>query len=788
MRRRPTQLRGGWPLLATALGVLLAVGTIFVTSTPGEHWITAVADITQMVLSAVASISACTAARRSTERVRRAWTWIAVGTGSWSVGQLIWSYYELEAGHDSPFPSWADGGFLVFPVATAIGLWYFPTHQNSEIRVRNLLDGWVVVGSLLSISWSLVLQKVISSHSNHTPFQIAVALAYPVGDVLVISMVIYSVTRLGRYRRTQLMLALAMVAMAFSDSGFVYQQAAGSYHTGSLLDLGWVVAFVLVAVTAIGYVPLPSPPTPARLTPRATDRSPDAPVMLPYLPLVLAAIVNGVEYVAGRPPDLVEMAAIASAVAAVLARQYITLVDNRHLLDMIAAREEQLRQQAMSDRLTGLANRALFTDRVAHALDLHRRDMRPLALLFCDLDDFKSVNDTFGHPAGDELLIRVSDRLRGALRTGDTLARFGGDEFAILIEDGGESSSVGARIMDSLRAPFTIHGRLFSIQASVGMIELGPDEPSPSVESLLAHADIAMYSAKRSGKGRLALYEPTMMPAEILDLPLQMPLTEALAAGEISAVYQPVVSLADGTVVGLEALARWVHNGVVIPPSQFIPLALRSGLISALTDVMLEKACADLAQWSRQLGHERLQVAVNVPPSLITDRSFPRTVESMLARFELAPGQLVLEITEDALTGDAEMARTVTEDLNRQRVPLSLDDFGSGHSSLLHLQQIPLGTLKVDIGFVHDIDTNDRARRLLKALLGLGRELGLNVIAEGVERATQCEVLRILGCPMAQGHYFAPPVPASEVLALLADHGQSEQRPTAPARRAATLS
>ena len=211
-------------------------------------------------------------------------------------------------------------------------------------------------------------------------------------------------------------------------------------------------------------------------------------------------------------------------------------------MNVVAAREDQLRRQATMDLLTGLTNRALFNDRVGHALELHRRDLRPLAIMFCDLDDFKAVNDTFGHPAGDELLIRVSDRLRGALRTGDTLARFGGDEFAILIEDGGESTAVGARIIEALRPPFTIAGTLLSVRMSVGMIEVGSDDPSPTLETLLANADLAMYSAKRSGKGRLALYDPTTMAPNVLDLPLQRPLAAAILAGDITAVYQPVVS------------------------------------------------------------------------------------------------------------------------------------------------------------------------------------------------------------------------------------------------------
>jgi diguanylate cyclase (GGDEF)-like protein len=748
-------------MLVAAAVVVAAIGAVFALSEPGSADAAVTGNIVQLALSAVAGTSSLLAARRCTGRLRASWTWIGAGVLGWSAGQLIWTCYELASEHD-PFPSAADAGYLLFPVCVAVGLWLFPSSQPPGIRLRNVLDGVVVVSALLAISWSTVLETTVDANRAQGLGTLLVAIAYPVGDVLFIGMVIYSLSRPGPYRRTQIMLAAALTAMAASDTPFAYLNATGEYRTGGLSDLGWVAAFALITVTALRPTVLPA------TSEGEVAEGHDAPFLLPYVPLLTAAVVLWVIQMAtGRAPGVFEGCCFAVATIALIGRQYLTVADNRRLLDLVAARGEQLRRQATVDLLTGLTNRALFNDRVGHALELHRRDLRPLAIMFCDLDDFKAVNDTFGHPAGDELLVRVSDRLRGALRTGDTLARFGGDEFAILIEDGGESTAVAARIIDALRPPFLIAGSLLSVRMSVGMIEVAPDDPSPTLESLLANADLAMYSAKRSGKGRVALYDPATMGSNVLDLPLQKPLEAAIKAGEITAAYQPVVSLADGTVVGLEALARWRHEGTDIPPDQFVPLAQRAGLIAGLTTVMLGKACTDLADWSRRLGHRDLRVAVNVPPALVTDPGFPGRMAETLGRYAVNADQLVLEITEDALLGDIATVNTVTRSLTALGIPLALDDFGKGYSSLVHLRHIPLRILKIDMVFVAEIDTDPRAERLIRALLGLGRELGLDMVAEGVERTSQADLLRDLGCPFAQGNLFAAPAPAEESFALV---------------------
>jgi diguanylate cyclase (GGDEF)-like protein len=747
----------------------------------GELGVLRIDDLGQLIAAVLASAAAGWSASRGTGRMRTSWAAISAGAGCWALGQTIWCYYELIAHRATPFPSAADAGYLLFPVGAAIGLWVFPSIDGKASRGRWLLDAGIVVTALTTVSWATSLGAITHAGGDST-LAFAVSLAYPIGDILILTMALSGVSRPSAYRPQLVLLSVAMSAMALADSSFTYLTATGKYQTGSIADVGWVGAFLMLAVAAAysattsssAGVGWPRSRGPGELSPAGTEVSapsgaaaaserPAATTMLPYVPLLVAATVLTVRGIQGARIDSVEFVTISAALAMVLLRQYSTVRENRHLLDAVAAREAQLHRQAFHDELTDLANRALFIDRVEHALELHRRDLRPLSVLFCDLDDFKTVNDTLGHAAGDALLIRVAERLRGTLRPGDTLARLGGDEFAVLLEDGAEPTSVAARIVESLRGPFTIADTQLTVRASVGVTELLPEQSTPSMDSLLSQADIAMYTAKRAGKGQLACYEPSMVVPHVDDLQLRQPLIRAVAACEISLAYQPIFHLESGEILGLEALARWTHEGVAIPPAQFIPIATRAGLLDALTDHVLDSACSQLASWSERLGHHRLRIGVNIPPTLITDYTFPVRVGAMIERHDIQPDQLVLEITEDALLDDPVAAKTITHQLRALGARLSLDDFGKGYSSLVHLQQLPLHSIKIDQAFMTDIDHDPKAAQFLAALFSLGRDLGLIVIAEGIERASQADILRRLAFPLAQGFLFARPGTPDEV-------------------------
>lgn len=751
--RRPQFV--GW----VGAGLLLVAFTVALRAIPdsAEHVARYVDDLGQLAAAALAAAFSFQAAHRSQDRLRWSWLATAIGATGWALGEAVWSYYELVDDTQTPFPSLADLGYLLFPVGAVLGLWLFPTTGGRATQLRRLLDGCIVVASLAAVSWATTLGTVVRAGGS-SEFGFIVSLCYPLSDILIVSMVVSAVARPTRHRGVVVLLGASLTAMAVADSGFSYLTSEGIYRTGDPIDIGWVAAFLLVALAAWTCS------TRARNAGATeADRAEPASVtLLPYVPLTVALAVVVVSTLRGQTFDAVEAISVGLAMAIVMGRQYLAFRDNRGLLDELAQRERQLHQQAFHDQLTGLANRALFLDRVEHALALRLRELRPLAILFCDLDDFKAVNDTVGHGAGDELLIRVAERLRGVLRAGDTLARLGGDEFAVLIEDGFDPVGVGARIVETLRDPFTLECGELAIGVSVGVTELTGDQANPTRDALLAQADIAMYMAKRRGKGQIRLYQSDMVLPDTADLRLRDPLLRAVREGSIVAAYQPIVLIDGGEVAGFEALARWSHQGVPIEPSTFIPLAARIGVMAELTDQMIDQACGQLARWHRDLGHRRLGVSVNVTPSLINDRTFPRRVAAIVARHQIPPRRLTLEITEEALLGDLPVVREVTRALAEVGVLLSLDDFGTGYSSLLHLQQIPLSAVKLDQRFIRNIDRDPDAERFLAALLTLGRDLGLMVIAEGVERPEQAAILERLACAYGQGYlYSRPKLPAA---------------------------
>ena len=742
---------------------LIAVAVLVVAALVHGHGaisFQAIDDLAQLAAAGSAGAAAASTAAGSTGRLR--WSWIATSAGclAWAFGEAIWCYYELVAGHDTPFPSFADIGFLLFPIGVVIGLWLFPTRSSG--RARLALDSTITAAALLTVSWATTLHAVALSAGGGPRLAFAVSLAYPLGDIVVIAMVILTVVQHSAYSRTLLLLGVGLVSMAVADSGFAYLTATGHYQTGDPIDAGWIAAFLLIMIAAA------TAPRGQAGHAVVVERRPRGTSFVPYLPLVLATATVCIQSTRGTPPDAAELVITAVAVCLLLLRQYATVVENRRLVVQVAAREEQLQEQAFHDQLTGLANRRLFADRVKHALDRHAIDQRSFAVLFCDLDDFKGVNDTLGHAAGDHLLVQVAERLRSVLRASDTLARLGGDEFALLVEDGEDPAAVGRRLVDALREPFFVDDMRLDARISVGVTIVHPGSPPPSLRTLLSQADVAMYTAKRAGKGKVERYRSGMTLPETEDLMLSEPLRQALAAGDVRAFFQPIMDLDSGGVRGFEALARWNYQGKLVPPQQMVAVAVRSGLVGELTASMLEQACAQLAAWSADLGHDWLQVAVNIPPHQVVDLDLPAQLADAIARHDLSAHQLIVEITEDGLLTDLEAARQVTNELREAGVSLALDDFGTGYSSLAHLHEIPLTTLKVDRAFVIGVNEDPHVERFMHAVLRLGEDLQLGVVVEGVETAAQADTLRRLGCRMAQGYYFARPAPAEALTAFVA--------------------
>lgn len=436
------------------------------------------------------------------------------------------------------------------------------------------------------------------------------------------------------------------------------------------------------------------------------------------------------------------------------------VTDNRRL-------QNQLTHQAFHDPLTGLANQALFRDRVDHAATRLQRHGGQLAVMFIDLDDFKTVNDSLGHSAGDALLMIVSDRLTSCLRAGDTAARLGGDEFAVLMDelnDANEATTVAERILASLQEPVLLDALQIRTTASIG---IAYGSSGAGSHEMLRNADLAMYTAKAGGKNCARVFEREMHRAAVDRLDFEAHLRGAAERGELVVHYQPIHELRSGRVTALEALVRWHHpERGPLAPLAFIPFAEETGLIDEIGRHVLVAACEEARRWRSEMGSTAPAVSVNVAPRQLLDIRLPDRVEELLVRSGLPADRLILEITEGALMKDPDAASLGLVRLSELGVRLAVDDFGTGYSSLAYLQQFPINLLKIDRSFVSDIQTRSGSL-LVQAIVQIAHTLGLVPVAEGVESQAQADMLAELGCDLAQGFHLGRPSDAASTWELL---------------------
>ena len=435
------------------------------------------------------------------------------------------------------------------------------------------------------------------------------------------------------------------------------------------------------------------------------------------------------------------------------------------------ALEAQLHRRAFFDNLTGLPNRELFLDRLSHARLVAERDCNTIAVLFLDVDDFKIVNDTLGHEAGDTLLLAVADRLQKSMRSGDTVARFGGDEFTILLEglvEPSEAERVAARLAAALQNPVSVAGREVFASVSIGIAIAGRSDTG---EDLLRRADLAMYAAKQRGKARFASFDPGMDTPAWTRLRLEVELRQALDRNEFVLHYQPIVDLESGRVVSLEALVRWQHPTLgLVSPAEFLPVADETGLIVPIGELVMEEACAMAASWVPAWAAISLQpprINVNLAARQLSDPNLLSAIDRILTGSGLSADSLRLEVTERTLVEELRASRETLRALSALGVRLAIDDFGAGASSLAILQEFDADVLKLDRMFAQNLTTNRRNRAVIHAVTTLAHELGMRVTIEGIETVEQLEIARELGCDNVQGFLISRPVPANDVPPLL---------------------
>lgn len=439
-----------------------------------------------------------------------------------------------------------------------------------------------------------------------------------------------------------------------------------------------------------------------------------------------------------------------------------------------AQAEQLLEFQALHDALTGLPNRSLLQDRLAHAINACSRSGGSIALLLMDLDRFKEINDTFGHHCGDLLLQQLKPRMEGALRPGDTIARLGGDEFAIILPGAGAKAAqdIANRMIALLQAPFELEGYIVNVGASIG-ISLYP-EHGTEVHALLRRADIAMYLAKQAGNSH-SVYDAGQDAYTANRLTLIAELREAVKNGQLSLHYQPKIGLQSGEIVGVEALLRWEHPRLgFVPPEEFIPLAEHTGEIRPIGYWVMETALKQLHDWEDE-GFD-ITMAVNLSSRNLNDPELVPRIEKMLKQWKVLPGKFMIELTESAVMSDPERAVKTLESLRKLGVEISIDDFGTGYSSLAYLRKMPVGQVKIDQSFVKDMVGNAGDAAIVRSVIDLGHNLALEVVAEGVESREGLDLLSDIGCDSAQGYYISRPIPAAELTSWLKSRSEERSR------------
>lgn len=712
------------------------------------------------------------AARRSHGRRRIAMVLLAAGLAGWVIGDAVSNYQRLWLQDVLPFPSLADAGYLALPIAVGAAVLVLPIGHAGTFRTRLLLDGVIVAGSVFLVSWVVVLRRAADGERVGLLAE-AAALAYPLLDVAVVTIIIVLliVARPGR-RATLALLLVGILLMAASNIVLFYLMVRNAYERGDALDAGWVaslVCFGLAATYNWGHSPADSDvlEAPSRLG-----------TWLPYVPLVLAAVAGSV-YLFDSTAAVVLVVAF-GLVAAILSRQFLALNQNRQLATALA-------QQVSRDGLTGLLNRRRLVDRIDEALHANRRPSS-LAVLSISVDHFRLVNDDLGRSVGDAVLIQIAERLTSCVPVADCVARLDGDEFAVFVEDLGTPPDAAARkVLEAFDSPFTIGDVDVTLRPSIG-VGIASQAGDLDGEALLNRADTAMRIAKAERVSAIRICdtasaspsgdrpqqvvvdqpgpEGDLVPAQAIGL-----LRRAIEQDALTVVYQPQFSLPEHRITGVEALVRWPQpDGTVLLPDRFLPLARRHGLMSALGDVVVRRALNDAELWHR-FGFD-VPVAVNTPATSLTDAHFGSRLASTVEAHGLPASALVVELTEDFALTDMDRVHTVLNLLSDKGIRVSIDDFGTAYSALNYLRDLPFDELKLDQTFISPLVREPRAAAIVEAVIALAHQLGVAVVAEGVEDADTAQRLTEYGCDTAQGYFFSPPLGFDQLLALLAENRQ----------------
>jgi diguanylate cyclase (GGDEF)-like protein len=699
-------------------------------------------------------------------RFSSAWLLIASGQLAFLLGRFLFAYHG-HAAHGSPFVSIAGACYLSGYVLVWAGLALFVRARAPKRNWTAIIDAAALTTSFALASWLFVMSPIVHDQTL-TLAEKAVSLAYPLGAVLLLATALRIVMGASKRQPAYFLLIGGGVALLLANSGYLALLRGENHVSGGVIELAWFGSYLLFAAAAMHpsmkTFSLPNPERLPRLTPGRLGILAGA--------TIAASAMLAVQYARGVPLEIpIAVGSSALIGLLVIARMAVIVRDHEtHGVELEKKGTEltsELERHSHRDPTTGLANRSAFLSRIGEALAAGRAT--PTAILLLGVDDLRLVNESIGRTAGDELLRAIAERLSGLLRQGDTCA-WTGAEFAVLVEDVTiePPAAVAARLVKALQLSFWLsHDHEATTGVSAGVAVASGEERA---ETVLQNAEIALSRAEQVGNGSVELFEPGMHTAVFDRIVLKGQLERALAEGQFVLNYQPIVEMNRGGLWGVEALVRWNHpvRGLV-PPDEFIPLAEETGLIVPIGAWVLKEALRQAAEWDQKPSFATFTVTINLSRRQLSSPDLVDTVARAIEEAGVDPAEIVFEITETALADDAHSAFQTLSELKGLGVGLAIDDFGTGYSSLQYLRQVPADIVKIAKPFVDGVRATDSDEyRVANAIVQVGEAFGLRTLAEGIEDREQFERMRELGCELGQGYYFSRPLPAEEIVPLLA--------------------